>query len=213
MGKQRLNEPPKLTSIVSGILATIIFIITLNVVHASQNEDYLGGFLLYNNSNYGFHVLYPQNWIITEEVNDEPGDFLTIVAVIEPLGEQGKHHTKKFNCGEVCLFVIKDNSPELKDYSIEQYSEYYYNTVKEQAKGFKLLEYNTPSTFKVGDKKAFEILFQEKQGNRQYIKKVIGINYDDNSFLIFEFKSRDKYSDEVVPLTRTMAKSIQFNEN
>jgi hypothetical protein len=146
-------------------------------------------------------------------VNDEPGDFITIVGILEPLGEQGKHYTKKFNCGEVCLLVTRDNSPELKGYSIEQYAEYVYNTLKENSKAFKLLEYKTPSTYKVGDKKGFEILYQEKQGSREYIKKLIGIPYDENSFLVFEFKSRDKYSDEIVPLTRTMVESIKFNEN
>jgi hypothetical protein len=198
------------------ILVAVMLIgifLTLNFVYASQNQNYLGGFLLYNNSDYNFQVLYPQNWITTEGVSDDPGDFLTVVAVLEPLGEQGKHYTKNFLCGEVCLLVTKDNAPELKGYSIEQYADYYYNTVKENYKGFKLLEYKTPSNYKVGDKKAFELLFQQKQGKREYVKKVIGLPYDENSFLIFEFKSRDKYSDEIVPLTTTMVNSIRINQN
>ena len=205
------NNKMKQNCWIIGFLVSVFgIIITLNFVYA-QNQNYLGGLQLYNNSDYGFQVLYPQNWINRENANDEPGNFVTSIVILEPLGDQGKHYTKKFACGEVCLFIRKDNRPELNGLSIDQYTDFTYNDLKGK-NSFKLLELKKPPNYKVGDKKVFEMLFQEKQGKRKYIKKLIAIPYDENSFLVFEFKSRDKYSDQIVPLMNSMVDSIKFNQ-
>jgi len=45
------------------------------------------GFLLYNNTDYGFQLLYPQNWSVIEG-DSKPGDYLTNIVFFEPLGEK-----------------------------------------------------------------------------------------------------------------------------
>ena len=71
----------------------------------------------------------------------------------------------------------------------------------------------------MGDKKAFELAYQEKQGKRGFIQKVIGILYPDpdadesKSVLAVVSKTRDKYSDEMIPLAQTMIDSFRFTEN
>jgi hypothetical protein len=49
----------------------------------------------------------------------------------------------------------------------------------------------------LGGKKAFEMVYQDKQGKREYIQKVIGVPYPDpdayesKTFLLLQFKTRD----------------------
>lgn len=50
-------------------------------------------FSLYNNTQYGFQVLYPQGWTFVEG-DTKPGDYLTNIVTFEPLGEKGKHFSK-----------------------------------------------------------------------------------------------------------------------
>lgn len=59
--------------------------------------------------------------------------------------------------------------------TLQQYSDALYNKLKADKGWSKLLEYNL--LHKLGDKKAFEMLFQVKQGNRDYIEKMIGTTY------------------------------------
>jgi len=56
-----------------------------------------------------------------------------------------------------------------------------------------------------------------KQGNREYIDKLFGVPYppenvyDSKSFINLQFKSRDKFSDQTLPLIDTMIDSFQFH--
>ena len=174
------------------------------------------GFLLYNNTNYGFQLLYPQDWSFIEG-DSQPGDYLTNIVFFEPLGEKGKHFSKKFPCGEVCLIVSLDNSM-IGESTLQQYSDSLYNNFKED-KGFKLLQHNSEFEFKLGGKKAIETIYEVKQGNREYIEKVIGSPfpdpdaYESRSFLLLQLKTRDKYSDEMLPLGETMLGSFKFLGN
>jgi hypothetical protein len=64
-----------------------------------------------------------------------------------------------------------------------------------------------------------EMLFQVKQGNRDYIEKMIGTTYppenvdESKVFLILQFKSRTKLSDQMLPLGQTMIDSFRFTKN
>jgi hypothetical protein len=92
--------------LVSGILiSTFALIIFLyNQVEVKASSDFIQGpqkregFLLYNNTDYGFQLLYPQDWNIIES-DTTPGDFVTDIVMFEPSGEMGKHFTKKYPCG------------------------------------------------------------------------------------------------------------------
>lgn len=59
---------------------------------------------------------------------------------------------------------------------------------------------------------------QDKQGKRQYIHKLIGVLYPDpdayesKTLFQIQYKTRDKYSDEMIPLTQTMIDSFKFTE-
>ena len=67
---------------------------------------------------------------------------------------------------------------------------------------------------KLGDKKAFEIIWEEKQGkNREYLKRFLGTNYEENNFFNLEFKTRTKYSDQMLPIAETMINSFRFIGN
>ena len=71
----------------------------------------------------------------------------------------------------------------------------------------------------MGDKKAFERLDEVKQGNREYLEKfIVTVNpdpdvYESKTFLDVQFKTRDKYSDEMLPLAQTMIDSFRFTGN
>lgn len=176
------------------------------------------GFQLYNNTDYGFQLLYPQDWTFIEG-DTFPGDYQTDIVIFEPLGEKGKHFTKKFTCGEVCL-AINIYSSLIGDTALRQFSDDVYNNQKEAVgRSFKLLEYNTETESKLGNKKAFELVFEGKQGKREYITKYIGVlfpdsdAYESKSLLSLVSKTRDKYSDEMIPLAQTMINSFRFTKN
>jgi len=168
--------------------------------------------LFYNNTDYGFQLLYPQDWTYIEG-DTEPGDYVTNIVIFEPLGEKGKHYNKKYTCGEVCLGISLDNSP-LHPLTLDQFSDSTHNNLKAEKGSDKLLEYN--SLFKLGDKKAFELLYQKKQRNRDYLQMLVGTAYPDPDqfeskiFLVLQFKSRTKYSNEMLPLAKTMMDSFKF---
>jgi len=202
--------------IVSGILISVfVLIIFLNQVEIKGISDYSQspqrreGFLLYNNTDYGFQLLYPQDWNVIEG-DTKPGDYVTDIVLFEPSGEMGKHFTKKAIGGEVALVISIDNSLENQGLNLQQYADNNYNAGKD-SKGIKLFDYNSAS--KLGDRKAFEIKYQDKQGNREYLKRVFGTTYGENSFLNLVFKSRDKYSNQMLPLANTILDSFRFTGN
>jgi len=110
-------------------------VIALSIYTAYQiaygQSAFLGGFSLYNNTDYGFKVLYPQNWI-TIEGDTITGDYYTDIVRFEPSDQQGKHYSKKYPCGEVCFIIWIDNTVKSQGLSLEQYSDDYYNSVKNQ---------------------------------------------------------------------------------
>lgn len=77
-------------------------------------------------------------------------------------------------------------------------------------KNVKISDYNTLS--KLADRKAFEIVYKQKQGNREYFKRLLATTYEEN-FLTIDFKSRNKYSDQMLPLANTMIDSFRFTKN
>jgi hypothetical protein len=166
------------------------------------------------NTEYGFQVLYPQDWTYIEG-DIEPGDYVTNIVMFEPLGEKGKHFSKKFPCGEVCVGISADNSA-IGGLTLQQFADSTYNNLKSEKGPDKFLDYNSNS--KLGDKKAFELLYEKKQGNRDYLQRFIGSTYPDpdaiesKTFLVLQSKIRDKYSDEMLPLIQTMSDSFQFSE-
>ena len=113
--------------------------------------------------------------------------------------------------------TISTNNSMVGETTLEQYSDAAFNSLKAGRGSSKLLEYNSAS--KLGDKKAVQILAQVKQGNRGYIEKFIATPYPDpdefesKSFLNLQFKSRDKFSDEMLPLGQTMIDSFRFIGN
>src|SRR5438093_6230359 len=62
---------------------------------AYGQSAFLGGFSLYNNTDYGFKVLYPKNWL-TVEGDTRAGDYYTDIVRFEPSDQQGKHFSKKY---------------------------------------------------------------------------------------------------------------------
>jgi hypothetical protein len=94
-----------------------------------------------------------------------------------------------------------DNLPANQGYNLQQYGDASYNTGK-HTKGIKVFDYNSLS--KLGDKKAIEIKYEKKDGNRKYLSRVIATTYGENNFLNLFFKSRDKYSDQMLPLANTI---------
>jgi hypothetical protein len=108
------------------------------------------------------------------------------------------------------LIIGIDNTLENQGYNLQQYADASYNTAKD-AKGIKLLDYN--SLAKLGDRKAFELKLEDKQGKREYLKRVLATTYGENNFLNLSFKSRDKYSDQMIPLGNTMIDSFRFTKN
>jgi hypothetical protein len=181
----------------SGILVSIFTLIIFlnNQVEVKGSSDFTQspqkreGFLLYNNTDYGFQLLYPQDWNVIEG-DTTPGDYFPDVVIFEPPGEMGKHFSKKFSGGEVELGIWIDNSLENQGLNLEQYADATYNRVKD-TKGMKLFDYNSISN--IGDRKAYEIKYEQKQGNREYLKTELGTTYGENNFLQLGFKSRDKY--------------------
>lgn len=173
--------------LVSGILISIFaLIIFLNnqveikgIPDFSQSPQKREGFLLYNNTDYGFQLLYPQDWNVIEG-DTKPGDYQTDIVIFEPPGEMGKHFTKKTPIGEVGLLVKIDNLPANQGYNLQQYGDASYNTGK-HTKGVKVFDYNSLS--KLGDKKAIEIKCEKKDGNRKYLSRVIATTYGENNFL------------------------------
>jgi hypothetical protein len=125
----------------------------------TQTPQKREGFLLYNNIDYGFQLLYPQGWNVIEG-DTTPGDFFTDVVLIEPPGEMGKHFTKKFPIGEVGLLIGIDNQPENQGFNLDQYADASYNTAKDR-KDVNLIDYNPLS--KLGDRNAFEIKYEKKK--------------------------------------------------
>ena len=71
---------------------------------------------------------------------------------------------------------------------------------------------------KLAAKKAFELLYEKKQGNREYLQRFTGTACPDPDeteskiFLILQFKTRTKYSNEMLPLGNTMIDSFRFTE-
>ncbi len=51
-----------------------------------------------------------------------------------------------------------------------------------------------------------------KQGNRDYVERFIGTNYGEKNFIYLQFKSRNKFSDQVLPLGQTMIDSFRFTD-
>ena len=204
--------------LVSGILISIFTLIIFlnNQIEVKGTSDFTQspqkreGFLLYNNSDYGFQLLYPQDWNVLEG-DTKPGDYLTDIVMFEPPGEMGKHFTKKFPVGEVGLIIAIDNLPENQGYNLQQYGDATYNTAKDR-KDVKLIDYNSLS--KLGDKKAIEIKYEKKEGkNREYLSRILATNYEENNFLNLLFRSRDKYSDQMLPIVNTMLDSFRFTKN
>jgi hypothetical protein len=176
----------------------------------TQTPQKREGFLLYNNTDYGFQLLYPQGWNVIEG-DTTPGDFFTDVVLIEPPGEMGKHFTKKFPIGEVGLLIGIDNQPENQGFNLDQYADASYNTAKDR-KDVNLIDYNPLS--KLGDRNAFEIKYEKEEGkNREYLSRVLATTYGENNFLNLNFRSRDKYSDQMLPVGNTMIDSFKFTEN
>ncbi len=176
----------------------------------TQSPQKRGGFLLYNNTDYGFQLLYPQDWNVIEG-DTKAGGFLTDIVMFEPPGEMGKHFTNKFPVGEVGLIIAIDNTPENQGYNLQQYGDATYNTAKDR-KDVKVIDYNALS--KLGDKKAFEIKYQKKEGkNREYLSRILASDYEENNFLNILFRSRDKYSDQMLPIANTMLDSFRFTNN
>jgi hypothetical protein len=200
---------------VIGILISIFaLIIFLNQVQVKGISDFTQtpqkreGFLLYNNTDYGFQILYPQGWNVIEG-DSKPGDYQTDVVMFEPPGEMGKHFTKKSPLGEVGLLISIDNLPANQGYNLQQYGDATYNTGK-HTKGIKVFDYNPD--FKLGDKKGFEIKYQSKAGNREYLSRILATTWE-NNFFNLGFRSRDKYSDQMLPVANTMIDSIRFTKN
>jgi hypothetical protein len=148
------------------IISTLVILMNNNIVSVSvratsdlgqsaflQKRD---GFLIYNNTDYGFQLLYPQDWTFIEG-DTEPRDYLTDIVIFEPLDEKGKHYTEKRLCREVCLAISIQNSL-VGDSTLQLFSDDVYNSLKA------------------------------------------------------EFKTRDKYSDEMLPLVQTMLDSFKFTE-
>jgi PsbP len=203
-----------LSGIFISIFTLIIFLNSQAEVKGSsdfiQSPQKREGFLLYNNTDYGFQLLYPQNWNVIEG-DTTPGDYVTDVVMFEPFGEMGKHFTKKTPVGEVGLLIGIDNLPENQGYNLQQYADATYNT-GEDTKGIKLFDYN--SLAKLGDTKAFEIKYEKKEGkNREYLSRILATTYGENNFFNLIFRSRDKYSDQMIPLGNTMIDSFRFTEN
>lgn len=209
--------------LVFGIL-TLIFIVAIhsNVKFSSaadpgQNALFQKrqGFMVYNNTNYGFSLLYPQDWTVIEG-DTKPGDYRTDIVTFEPLGEIGKHYSKKYLCGEVCLGIHLTSS-QVGDATFQQFSDDVYNSLKSGKGHSKSLEYNPNS--KLGGKKAFEMLDEVKQGNREYIEKYTGALYPDpdasesKTVLAIQSKTRDKYSGEMLPMMQTMTDSFKYIQN
>jgi hypothetical protein len=172
------------------------------------------GFQLYNNTEYGFSIVYPQNWAPIEG-DSKPGDFVTDIVTFEPLDKKGKHFTKKFACGEVCLQISTDYAM-FGENTLAQYSDALYNGLKDQKAHEETIEYN--SLFKLDGKKAFEMIFESEQGNRDYVHKFVGTTYPPDSdvsktFFSVQSKTRDKYAGEMIPLFNTMIDSFRFTEN
>ena len=51
-----------------------------------------------------------------------------------------------------------------------------------------------------------------KQGNREYVERLIGTNYGEKNFIYLQFKSRTKFSDQMLPLGQTMIDSFKFTD-
>lgn len=196
-------------------IAIAVFISTQVVYGQSAFSQIRDGFQLYNNTEYGFQILYPQDWNVIEG-DSELGDFLTNIVIFEPSGEEGKHFSGKHICGEVCLAISIDNAM-LVESTTEAYLDELHNALKAEKGDSNLIEYNL--AFKLSDKKAFEMLWEIEQGNRDYIQRIVGIPYPDpnayesKTFFAVQFKTRDKYSDEMLPLANTMIDSFKFTEN
>jgi hypothetical protein len=214
----------KTNYLVSGILISLFTLIIFlnNQVEVKGSSDpsqtafsqKRQGFSLYNNTDYGFQILFPNDWTAIEGDN-KPGDYATNIVFFEPLGEKGKHYSKKYPCGEVCVGIVLYSSLA-GDTTLQQFSDDNYNALKGTGRSFKLLEYKTEAESKLGDKKAFELAWEEKQGKRGYTQKQIGVPYpnldayESKTFLILQSKIRDKYSNEMFPLTKTMMDSFRF---
>jgi hypothetical protein len=125
-------------SLASIILSLILFLFGMELVDLevsagadpgqsafSQKRE---GFLIYNNTDFGFQLLYPQDWTFIEG-DSKPGDYQTDIVIFEPLGEKGKHFTKKFYCGEVCL-AITIYSSLAGDTTLRQFSDDAHNKQK-----------------------------------------------------------------------------------
>jgi hypothetical protein len=176
----------------------------------TQTPQKREGFLLYNNTEYGFQLLYPQDWNVIEG-DSKAGDFVTDVVLFEPSGEMGKHFTKKAYVGEVGLVIAIDNTPERQGLNLEQFGDTKYNALKD-SKGIKLFDYN--SLARLGDRKAIETKYEKEEGkNRDYLATSLTTTYGENNFFNLIFKSRDKYSDQMLPLANTMIDSFRFTKN
>lgn len=176
----------------------------------TQSPQRREGFLLYNNTNYGFQILYPQDWNVIEG-DTKAGDFVTDIVLFEPSGEMGEHFTKKTPMGEVGLIIAIDYLPANQGYNLEQYGDASYNTGKD-AKGVKVFDYISDS--KLGETKAIELKYEKKEGkNREYLSRILATTYGENNFLNLYFKSRDKYFDEMLPVGNTMIDSFRFTKN
>jgi hypothetical protein len=128
--------------------------------------------------------------------------------LFEPSGEMGKHFAKKTPVGEVGFLISIDNLPANQGYNLQQYGDATYNT-GEDTKGVKMFDYNPATT--LGSKEAFEVKYEKEEGkNRDYIARILATTYGENNFFNLSFKTRDKYSDEMLPIGQTMIDSFRF---
>jgi hypothetical protein len=202
-------------SIIFVTLMAIAVFISIQIVYGQigplQKRE---SFSLYNNTDYGFQILYPSDWNVIEGDADL-GDYVTNIVIFEPSGKQGKHFSGKWFCGEVCIAVAIDNSMLIES-TLELYIDELHNNRKSEPGDFNLIEYD--AQYKLGDKKGFKISFEHEQGNRDYIQKLAGVPYPDPdaskslAYLNVLFKTRDKYSDEMLPLANTVIDSFRFTE-
>jgi hypothetical protein len=58
-----------------------------------------------------------------------------------------------------------------------------------------------------------EIVYEAKQGKREYFKRFLATPWENENFFNLEVKSRDKYADQMLPLVNTMIDSFRFTGN
>jgi hypothetical protein len=166
----------KIYLVISIVIALTIYT-SIETSYGLQQKR--AGLLLYDNTNYGFQLFYPQDWNVIEG-DSKPGDYYTDIVLFEPSGEMGKHFTKKTPVGEVGFLISIDNLPANQGYNLQQYGDATYNT-GEDTKGVKMFDYNPATT--LGGKEAFEVKYEKEEGkNRDYIARILATTYGENNF-------------------------------